>query len=100
MVFFSLFCVPSYRKETLSVKGWGKIYTLSFVGQELLNTPSGLQVVTVGSVWKSWDLMKDGNYLTEIQIQNIVLSVIDLIFILFISSTNLILNLIFEKIEY
>lgn len=65
----------------LSVKVWGKIHSLSFVGQELLNTPSGLQVVTVGSVWKSWDLMKDGNYLTEIQIQHIVLSVIKIIFI-------------------
>lgn len=61
--------------------GWGKIYTLSFVGQELLNTPTGLQVVTVGSVWKSWDLMKDGNYLTETHIQHIVMSVIKMIFI-------------------
>lgn len=30
------------------------------ITEELLNTPSGLQVVTVGSVWKSWDIMKDG----------------------------------------
>ncbi|XP_048777730.1 N-acetyl-D-glucosamine kinase-like [Ostrea edulis] len=30
------------------------------VAEELLNTPSGLQVVTVGSVWKSWDFMKEG----------------------------------------
>ncbi|XP_022289763.2 N-acetyl-D-glucosamine kinase-like isoform X1 [Crassostrea virginica] len=30
------------------------------IAEELLSTPSGLQVVTVGSVWKSWDLMKEG----------------------------------------
>ncbi|XP_062572218.1 N-acetyl-D-glucosamine kinase-like [Saccostrea cucullata] len=35
------------------------------IAEELLNTPSGLQVVTVGSVWKSWDLMKDGKFYVQ-----------------------------------
>ncbi|XP_071947126.1 N-acetyl-D-glucosamine kinase-like [Antedon mediterranea] len=32
----------------------------SKMDKTLLNQPSGLQVTCVGSVWKSWDLLKDG----------------------------------------
>ena len=30
------------------------------IAQSLLDGPGGLHVVCVGSVWKSWDLMKKG----------------------------------------
>ena len=29
--------------------------------QQLLNAEGGLHIVTVGSVWKSWDLLQQGN---------------------------------------
>ena len=35
---------------------------LSVFLQTLLNGPEGLKVVCVGSVWKSWDLLKEGKF--------------------------------------